>query len=80
MRSSLVAVAVAACGGAQHAHAPPALADLAWLEGTWHATELDSHWQNVAGALYGVAFDRDGFEVNIVDDTEVIFDTGRPGQ
>jgi Domain of unknown function (DUF4440) len=53
----------------------PKLDDIAWLAGTWHSTELDSHWEMVAGALYGVAFDANGFEVNIIDDSD---DDGKP--
>jgi hypothetical protein len=53
----------------------PKLDDIAWLAGTWHSTELDAHWELVAGALYGVVFDADGFEVNIIDDSD---DDGKP--
>jgi ketosteroid isomerase-like protein len=66
-------VALATCGGATHpaASRPPTLADCAWLQGTWHAAELEAHWQLVDGALYGIALDaHGGFEVNIIDDSD----------
>jgi hypothetical protein len=46
------------------------LADCGWLAGTWHSAQLDSHWENVAGALYGVALNDGGFEVNIISDRD----------
>ncbi len=76
MRAGAAIVALAACGAPAPAHPrPPTLADLGWLAGTWHAPELDSHWQNIDGALYGVALDGKGFEVNIIDDSD---EDGRP--
>jgi hypothetical protein len=51
------------------------LADLGWLAGTWHSAQLDAHWENVAGALYGVALNDGGYEVNIIDDSD---DDGKP--
>ncbi len=66
-------VALAACGGAPH-HAT--LADCAWLQGTWHASEHDSHWQLIDGALWGIALDaHGGFEVNYIADSD---DDGKP--
>jgi hypothetical protein len=79
MRIAILALLVA-CGdpappGWPRPPKPPTLADLAWLAGTWHSALLDSHWEMVDGALYGIAFDGNGFEVNIIDDSD---DDGKP--
>ena len=68
----LAFLALVACGGAQHAAPAKAatLDDLGWLQGTWHSQLLDAHWQSVAGALYGIALNDQGFEVNIIDDSD----------
>ncbi len=83
--AAAIAIALGACGNAahpvDHALTTPVvtnvshLSDLAWLEGTWHSAMLDSHWQLVDGALYGIALNDAGFEVNIIDDSD---DDGRP--
>jgi ketosteroid isomerase-like protein len=79
------AIVLGACGNAAHPvdHAVKTpvvthvsqLADLAWLEGTWHSPTLDSHWQIVDGALYGIALNDAGFEVNVIDDSD---EDGKP--
>src|SRR5262245_47902878 len=53
----------------------PKLDDLAWLAGTWHSDMLDSHWEMVAGTLYGVALNDGGFEVNLIGVND---DDGKP--
>jgi len=85
LAAAAIVLALGACGNAAHSIDHPVttpvvtrvshLADLAWLEGTWHSPMLDSHWQNVDGALYGIALNDRGFEVNIIDDSD---DEGRP--
>ncbi len=56
-----------AIGCASRAPTKPTLADLHWLEGSWHSERLDSRWQVVNGVMWGVALNDRGFEVNIVD-------------
>lgn len=81
MRSLLFLVLIA-CGGAKSAPATPAvtnpelspaLAPLHWWLGDWQACsqpQLTEHWVAVSGALYGISFSPQGFEVMIVDDGE----------
>ena len=49
----------------------PALVPLAWWLGDWEGDVGSEHWNAAAGAIYGVAFARDGsFEVFTIDDGE----------
>jgi ketosteroid isomerase-like protein len=56
----------------------PALAPLNWWLGDWQSgdgacaggAKLSEHWLAVSGAMYGVGFSDQGFEVMIVDDGE----------
>jgi hypothetical protein len=78
----LLLVSLAACGGAKPApgtpeavspELSPALAPLNWWLGDWQSCgdgRLKEHWTAVGGALYGVGFSPQGFEVMIVDDGE----------
>ena len=42
---------------------PPALADLTWLVGSWHADRLDEHLVPGGGSIWGVMLHDGGFEV-----------------
>jgi hypothetical protein len=51
----------------------PALAPLDWWLGDWQScggAQLQEHWVAVSGAMYGIGFSAQGFEVMIVDDGE----------
>jgi hypothetical protein len=80
VRAALVALALAACGGApkKPTVTVPAVEELgatlkplSWWLGTWDGTGGTEHWVAASGALYGVAFAHaGGFEVMIVDDSD----------
>jgi ketosteroid isomerase-like protein len=74
-----VLLVAAACGAAPVAQPrSPTLRDATWFAGTWHAAELDSHWQLVGDTFWGIALSaQGGFEVNVIADTDEI---GAPAQ
>jgi len=43
--------------------------DTSWIQGRWHAKDLDAYWQEVGGVVWGVAFSGKGYEVNYIDGT-----------
>ena len=77
---ALLFVILVGCGGAKSASSTPepvspelspALAPLSWWLGDWQSCageKLEEHWVAVSGAMYGVGFSPQGFEVMIVDD------------
>jgi hypothetical protein len=79
---ALLFVMLVGCGGAKPApttsevvspELSPALAPLNWWLGDWQSCgggQLKEHWTAVSGAMYGVGFSAQGFEVMIVDDGE----------
>ena len=85
MRAFLVMTLIG-CGGVQSlptapegtsSELTPALAPLNWWLGAWESggqcgngPRFSEHWHAVSGAMYGVGFSDQGFEVMIVDDGE----------
>lgn len=47
-----------------------ALSPLAWLLGDWTGAAGSQHWIAAGGAIYGVGFHGDQFDVRIIDDGE----------
>jgi len=61
-----ILLALVACGGTPRPPAahPPALVDLGWLVGAWHADSFDERFAMASGTLWGVSLTGGGFEIN----------------